>query len=101
MATIIGTLSVCLDCMLTEQQGEIPNDHPADQPEPWSALPSDVTPRQCVMGTEHGPLDADCSAQTEEDHYTDCGHDTFTHARCNGCGTYLPGERFEYVIFDH
>ena len=99
MSNIIGTARVCIGCMLTDQQGEVPADQDPTQPKPWCKL-ADGESSYWVMGSAHGPLDADCNASTEEDHYTDCGHDDFSRSQCGGCGTYLAGERFDYVIFD-
>jgi hypothetical protein len=92
MNRIIGEISVCMDCMLTDQQGgDYDNAPQQGQPEPWALMSGRYNAGQLVMGTEN---------HNESEENCECDRETFSSARCGGCGTYLAGERFSYVIFD-
>jgi hypothetical protein len=106
---IIGEIEVCTDCMLTDQQGgDYDNTPEQGQPEPWALMSGRYNAGQLVMGTEHHNESCHLNPENTEntdymsyyDQSRECGHDDFSSARCEGCGTYLAGERFSYVIFD-
>jgi hypothetical protein len=104
MNRIIGEISVCMDCMLTDQQGgDYDNAPQQGQPEPWALMSGRYNAGQLVMGTENHNESCHLNPENTDDmseENCECDRETFSSARCGGCGTYLAGERFSYVIFD-
>lgn len=108
-----GTIWVCLDCMMTDANGELPDDRDESQPEPW-ALWADWPAGELTMGTldhecrvtDHTCQDADgyesddceCPAGEIADE-CDCEHDSFSWRHCEGCGSSLGGERHAYTYW--
>ena len=87
-----GTTWVCVDCMLSDQQGEVPADHDAASPSPW-ALWADEPSGSVSYGqleTEHMCADREAC---------ECDYRTFSRCRCGGCGTDVEGGRFAYTYW--
>lgn len=74
----IASINVCINCMLTREQGEIPE---GAHVEPWSLLPyADVTP--------------DFGGEDEE------GVEEFSTADCEACRNTLAGTRYRYAVWN-
>ena len=87
-----GEIWVCVDCMLIHANGECDTDRPESEPEPWSTV--DQSRFDVAMGGEHREV---CDAGDSDD--CDCATNTFSTAQCEGCGSYLHGERHLFTLF--
>jgi len=72
-------LWVCVDCMLTREQGEMPEDRDQDR-EPWSKI-----------------TNLDVAANWDSNDEADKGHLDFSDRWCDACGTGLAGDRYRYA----
>lgn len=117
-----GTIWVCQDCMLHHANGECGGCHEGHDEEPLSAIEA---PFHVAMGMAwsehscgrecagHGGEDADllnpnvnigettycdglCQPHPEE---CDCDTNTYSTSQCEGCGSYLHGERHAMTLF--
>lgn len=93
-----GTIWVCQDCMLHHANGECGGCHDDENghdEEPLSKIDGEF---HVAMGTtqeEH-------SCGRQDDEYfgeCDCETDTYSTSQCEGCGTYLHGERHGMTLF--
>jgi hypothetical protein len=119
MAKIIGSASVCYACMIVDQLAEMPDDHPATEPEPWCMVGSRSS--SWVMGVEctcephvtrmsnfgtalycdtedNAYCNYECTCGAADDDASDLGFRVAS--RCDACGTYQGGNRYAYVILD-
>jgi hypothetical protein len=97
MSINLGTIWVCQCCMLSHANGECCAEptHGGDSREPWALLTDsrfDVT--MGIMAEEHEyyceyGINGEC----------DCDRDTFSTGQCEGCGSYLHGERFAFTLW--
>lgn len=87
-------LSVCQCCMLSEANGECCADdtHGGDGIEPWSSV--DFDRDSVAMGGGH---QAGCT--TAADYDCDCACRDFDNGQCEGCGSWLAGERHLMTLF--
>jgi ribosomal protein L37AE/L43A len=79
MAKNLGTIWVCRDCMLHHANGECGDCHDDDyghDREPWSHLD----------GNETVTMDS-------------VEHDDYSRSSCDGCGSYLHGERHSFTLW--
>lgn len=98
-----GTIWVCQDCMLHEANGECGgchSDHGHDR-EPLSAIGDDF---HVAMGMAYAEHEEDCLFRTQGDDAPDsyeceCERNTFSTSQCEGCGSYLHGERHAMTLF--
>lgn len=100
-----GTIWVCQCCMMSHANGECcPDDtHGGDSVEPWSAvdfadgyrvfmgLSWEEHSEECPKHPEHPERDADCDC--------DCEVDTYSTSQCDGCGSWLHGERHAFHLW--
>lgn len=77
MADIIDTLWVCVDCMLHHANGECGGCHEGHDEEPLSSIEH---PNRLAMGDDEP--------------------DPYSTSQCEGCGSYLHGERHKMALFD-
>lgn len=108
-----GTIWVCVCCMLTHANGECcaEDTHGGDSCEPLSAIEAPHTVAMGMAREEHscreceghpglGDLteycDGTCQPMPEE---CDCETNTFSTSQCEGCGSYLHGERHAMTLF--
>lgn len=83
MATIVGEIEVCDDCLMAHANGEYPErgEAFADEPVPWAALPT---------------ADVAMNCETDADGDETCG---FSWSDCDGCGSTLGGTRHRMAVF--
>lgn len=88
--TVHSEIWVCVDCMLVHANGEC-----GESPdcEPWS----DVDPErfEVAMGGEH---EDGCTARADGED-CECERQTFSRSQCEGCGSWLAGERYLFTLF--
>lgn len=95
---IVSEISVCSDCMILDANGEAPQDRDPNEPEPWSALPFGY---QATMGGDHNE---DCPNrlpynERPDDIDCDCGDLGYRQSSCDGCGSHLHGDRYQYTLW--
>lgn len=88
-----GKIWVCQCCMLTHANGECcaSDDHGGDGCEPLSKI---TGPHRITMGAEHGVY---CDKTDDTD--CDCDVDPYSTSQCEGCGSYLHGERHAFTLW--
>lgn len=91
---IYGTIWVCRCCMLTHANGECcaNDDHGGDGIQPWSAM--DFSDSHVVMGMSREDHSEDCDSEE-----CDCEKNTYSTSQCEGCGSWLHGERHAMTLF--
>lgn len=87
-----GTIWVCRDCMLHHATGECGGCHEGHDKKPLSSIKA---PFRVAMGMAHEEHATNCVDNSE----CDCETDTFSTSRCEGCGSYLHGERHAMTLF--
>lgn len=99
----LGTIWVCQCCMLEHANGECcpDDDHGGDGIAPWSStddarfdvtmgLTSEEHADDCMVRlTGHWPVNYECG----------CERISFSTSRCDGCGSYLAGERHAFGLW--
>jgi hypothetical protein len=98
-----GTIWVCQDCMLHHANGECGSCSdlygPHDE-EPLSAIEAPFT---VAMGMAYDEHAEDCETRIHNgapDNYEcDCETNTYSTSQCEGCGSYLHGERHAMTLF--
>lgn len=102
-----GTIWVCVDCMLHHANGECGNCYEGHGEEPLNKIDGDF---HVVMGMayeEHScgrELHAayragDGEPPPDADLECDCETNTYSTSQCEGCGSYLHGERHAMTLF--
>jgi hypothetical protein len=97
-----GTIWVCQCCMLAHANGECCADdqHGGDGCEPLSAIEAPFTVAMGMAYEEHAE---DCETHIQNgapDNYEcDCETNTYSTSQCEGCGSYLHGERHAMTLF--
>jgi hypothetical protein len=97
-----GTIWVCVCCMLAHANGECCDNeqHGGDGHEPLSAIEAPFTVAMGMAYEEHAE---DCETRIQNgapDNYEcDCERNTYSTSRCEGCGSYLHGERQAMTLF--
>lgn len=97
-----GTIWVCVCCMLSHANGECCADdqHGGDGVEPLSAIEAPFT---VAMGMTHEDHADDCEVRVQggwpDNYECDCETDTFSKTQCEGCGSWLHGERHAMTLF--
>jgi len=97
-----ATLWVCVDCMMTEASGEIPEDMDERRPEPWSAIHADDQHRLITPGLMADEHQDDCPNFEDGDFVglddEPCEDQDFSWYPCHGCGSHLGGSRHAYTM---
>lgn len=95
-----GTIWVCQDCMLHHANGECGGCHEGHDEEPLSAIGDDFHAAMSMAWSEHAD---DCRTERQvnggDSHECDCETNTFSTSQCEGCGSYLHGERHAMTLF--
>lgn len=98
-----GTIWVCVCCMLTHAGGECCADetHGGDSIEPLSAIGDGFHVAMGMLWEEH---EEDCLFRTmghdaPGNYECECERNTFSRSQCEGCGSYLHGERHAMTLF--
>lgn len=92
-----GTIWVCQCCALLHANGECCTNeqHGGDGQQPLSAIEAPFTLAMGMASEEHS-----CGRENGEDvPECDCERDTYTTWQCEGCGSYLHGERHAMTLF--
>lgn len=99
-----GTIWVCVDCLMHHANGECGSCNglygPHDE-EPLSAIGDGF---HVAMGMAHKEHADDCSVNItgswdNSEEQCDCETNTFSTSQCEGCGSYLHGERHAMTLF--
>jgi hypothetical protein len=98
-----GTIWVCIDCLLHHANGECGSCHDGvhgHDKEPLSAIEAPFT---VAMGMAYAEHAEDCETRiqgSQPDNYEcDCETNTYSTSRCEGCNSYLHGERHALTLF--
>jgi hypothetical protein len=89
---LIGRIWVCVDCMMLHANGEMPVDPREGEPEPLSEITEGFEVTAGMLREQHADGcdgDGDC----------DCETIPFSSAQCEGCGSYLAGERHAMTLW--
>jgi hypothetical protein len=100
-APYYSTIHVCVDCHTVYHHAEDNPDRPADLPETWSDVPADrfdVT--DGILREAHHATCSNRCPHTAGVVECDCAHDGFSSSSCDGCGSWLAGERFAYTLWE-
>ena len=99
-----GTIWVCMDCMLHHANGECGgchDDHGHDE-DPLGLI-DHVEGFHVAMGMAHEehscPRNGDDCWDIDVDVECYCETSTFSESRCEGCGSWLHGERHAMTLF--
>lgn len=98
-----GTIWVCVCCVLTHANGECCADdqHGGDGIVPLSSIGDGFHVASGMARDEH---EDECLHRTmgddaPSDYECDCGTCTFSTSQCEGCGSWLHGERHAVTLF--
>ena len=94
------TIWVCVDCMLHHANGECGScydDVHGHEEEPWSRLDDDESVAMGMLWEEH--TDECNNAASEGRDECDCETDTYSTSQCEGCGSWLHGERHAFTLW--
>lgn len=92
------TLWVCQCCMLIHANGEccVSDEHGGDSREPLSLIGEDDG---LALGMGYEFHAETCTEEVRESDGCDCERDTFSWTSCDGCGSWLAGERHAMTLF--
>jgi hypothetical protein len=93
-----GTIWVCLDCMLHHANGECGGCDEGHDEEPLGLIEA---PYHVAMGMAWGEHAEDCQNRIEGEWRGECDCEccTYSTSQCEGCGSYLHGERHAMTLF--
>jgi hypothetical protein len=91
-----GTIWVCMDCMLHEANGECGGCHEGHDEEPLSSIGEGFHAAMGMARDEHECNDDENGIEYRE---CDCETNSFSTSQCEGCGSYLHGERHAMTLF--
>lgn len=98
-----GTIWVCQCCMLSHANGECCADdtHGGDSIAPWADLDWQRFGVTMGLGAEDHAEDCEVRLTGEwpVNYECDCDRIDFSRARCDGCGSYLHGERHAFSLW--
>jgi hypothetical protein len=100
---IVGNIWVCQCCMLVHANGECCADdnHGGDGIEPWRVI--DGTDYTVTMGLLYEEHDEDCEVfklrRWPDDYECECERNSFSSSQCDGCGSWLAGERHAFTLW--
>lgn len=100
---LLGTIWVCQCCTLDHANGECcpDNDHGGDGIPPWAD--TDFTRHSVTMGLssdEHADTcDVRITGEWPADYECDCERTEYSSSSCDGCGSYLAGERHAFGLW--
>jgi hypothetical protein len=91
------TIWVCMCCMLMHANGECCSDEWHDENnEPWCSI--DQSKYHVTMGLVSTEHHEDSQSQGWDE--CDCETDTYSTSQCDGCGSYLHGERHGFTLWE-
>jgi hypothetical protein len=91
-------MSVCQCCMLSHANGECcpDDDHGGDGIKPWSDLEPGYSVTMGLLAEEHSDQ---CRPDDRETDRCGCEGPWFSWSRCDGCGSYLGGDRWAFTLW--
>lgn len=101
----LGTIWVCQDCMLHHANGECGSCSDLYGPHDEEPLNLIEVPGTLAMGMAYEGHAEDCLWRTTwvndvpDSYECDCETNTFSTSQCEGCGSYLHGERHAMTLF--
>jgi hypothetical protein len=95
-----GTIWVCSDCELHHANGECGGCH-TDEGHDKEPLGKIEEGFHVTMGMNYEEHEEDCENHIEQEwrFECDCETNTFSRSQCEGCGSYLHGERYAMTLF--
>jgi hypothetical protein len=103
MSETYGPIWVCVCCVLMTANGECcaSDEHGGDSAEPLSSIGPEF---HAVPGMGFDEHDSECLRRTmggkaPDDYECDCETNTYSTSQCQGCGSYLHGERHAMTLF--
>lgn len=99
MSELLGTIWVCVDCMLVHANGECDPERPEDLPAPLSRIGEGFSITMGLLAEEH---DEECPVCITRDHNAvecDCEREIFATYPCRGCGDSHHGERHAMALW--
>lgn len=96
-----GTIWVCVDCLMHHANGECGSCHDdGHDEEPLSSIGDGF---HVAMGMGYEEHAEDCETRIHNgapaDYECDCETNTYSASQCEGCGSYLHGERHAMTLF--
>lgn len=108
MSETYGTIWVCQDCMLHHANGECGGCHDDDNGHDKELLSAIGDGFHVAMGMRYSEHNEECpnyypegadTTQAPGNVECDCETNTFSTSQCQGCGSYLHGERHAMTLF--
>lgn len=99
---IVCNISVCQCCMLAHANGECcPDDnHGGDGIAPWADMAEGHTVTMGLLAEEHNEYcEVYKTGSWPTDYECDCEGPWFGTSRCDGCGSYLHGDRYAFTLW--
>ncbi|OEJ24275.1 hypothetical protein AS594_07030 [Streptomyces agglomeratus] len=103
MSENLGTIWVCTNCMMHHANGECGCCHDDCNHEGYEPLSAIEAPAHVAMGMATEEHSEDCQVRTTgewtDNEECDCDRNTYSTSQCEGCGSYLHGERHAMTLF--
>lgn len=98
-----GTIWVCTNCLMHHANGECGCCHDDCDHEGYEPLSSIEPPFTVAMGMAYEEHAEDCKTRIQggapDNYECDCETNTYSTSQCEGCGSYLHGERHAMTLF--
>lgn len=95
--TIIGTIWVCVDCLLTHANGECGE---SPDREPLSLIGDGYSVTLGMLVEEHDDLCRVGYIGDSDTYECECDRREFSRSGCEGCGSNLDGERHALTLWE-
>ena len=89
----LDTCWVCQCCMLTLASGECCSEEHGEMERPMRKFDGEH-PSLGMLREHHLDGGVDCGDDCG------CGHNTYSTSQCEGCGSYLHGERWAFTLWE-
>lgn len=104
MVKAVGTIWVCQDCMLHHANGECGSCNDIYGPHDEEPLSAVEAPYTVAMGMAYEEHAEDCETRIHgrvpDGYECECETNTFSTSCCEGCGSWLHGERHAMTLFE-
>lgn len=101
MAQTYGTIWVCIDCAMHQANGECDSCHDSHghDREPLGAVAAQHRATAGMLHEEHAETcEVRILGHWPSDYECDCATNPFSRSRCEGCGSWLHGERHALTL---